>query len=161
MGLADPDPVHTAAACGRSTQRSRLGTEPLDIAFSKMRVWPVGMPFSAPGLSALLSAFLAALLSATNRQIVRPRQIHTCRLFPVSIGNISDRARVTRCDLQRSYQGREVVQAKVAKLQEHYDGIWWVAPPPVYTNLHCVVAAAQWEQVRVLPLPTLTERTET
>jgi hypothetical protein len=64
-------------------------------------------------------------------------------------------------EVQRSYQGRSVTQAKVAKLQEHYDTIWWFAPPPVYYHLERLTTEAQWEQVRVLPLPALAERTET
>jgi hypothetical protein len=64
-------------------------------------------------------------------------------------------------EVQRSYQGRNVTQAKVAKLQGHYDTIWWFAPSPVYHHLERLTTEAQWEQVRVLPLPALAERTQT
>jgi hypothetical protein len=53
-----------------------------------------------------------------------------------------------------------VTQAKVAKLQAHDDTIWWFVPSLVYHHLERLTTEAQWEQVQVLPLPTLAERTE-
>jgi hypothetical protein len=80
-------------------------------------------------------------------------------------GAIQDSAAWSACHIppptDRCAQGRGVTQAKVAKLQGHYDTIWWFAPPPVYHHLERLTIEAQWEQVRVLPLPTLAERTET